>query len=64
MTAARRSRDLLASSLRAHVLDRNSSRATHVFGPTHLAASRPTRGYTLAGFPSENLRAGGGAPCA
>jgi hypothetical protein len=50
--------DPLASPLRAHVLENRHPRITHVFQPVHAIANRPTLRYTLAGFPSGNLRAG------
>jgi len=57
-------RVLHASTSRAHVSDRRGPRATHVFGPAHALAESPTRGYTLAGFPSGNLRGGRSDACA
>lgn len=56
--------NLHTRSIRAHVPDSTAARTTHVFDPTLVAASAPTLRYTLAGFPSGNLRAGRCAPCA
>jgi len=64
MTAIQIHRDPFTGSLRAHVFDRRHPRATHVFDAVHALADRPTLRYTLAGFPSGNLRAGRCAPCA
>jgi hypothetical protein len=54
---------LLAVCLRAHVFEFTAHRATHVLDAALVVASPPTLGYTLAGFPSGNLRADRGAPC-
>lgn len=64
MTAIHTARGPFASSLRAHVFDRRHPRATHVFDAAYALADYPTRRYTLAGFPSGNLRAGRCTPCA
>ena len=54
----------LASLRCTHVFERTAARGTHVFDPALAAASPLPRRYTLAGFPSGNLRAGRCAPCA
>ena len=52
-----------AAITRAHVFDRDPTHSTHVFDYALVAATAPTRRYTLAGFPPGNLRAGRSAPC-
>jgi len=56
MTPIPAARDLLASPARAHVFDPPHPLAAHVFDPAHALPHRPTLRYTLAGFPSGNLR--------
>ena len=63
MTAIQFVRDVSASPSRAHVLDLNHPRVTHAFVPTYAVANHPTLKYTLAGFPSGNLRFVRGVPC-
>ncbi len=45
-----------ATPAATHVLDPTATRATHVFDAALVAASPLPRRYTLAGFPSGNLR--------
>jgi hypothetical protein len=52
-----------ATHAATHVLDLTAARATHVLDTAVVAASPPTLRYTLAGFPSGNLRADRCAPC-
>lgn len=63
MTAILSPSTCVASPSRAHLSDSRHPRATHVFARAHALADRPTLRYTLAGFPSGNLRAGRYAPC-
>lgn len=63
MTATSSPTVSIASPSRAHVFDPCHPRATHVFDPAPALADRPTLGYTLAGSPSGNLRAGRDVAC-
>lgn len=63
MNARRTRQALLACLFRTHVFGPTTARATHGFDPALAAASPLPRRYTLAGFPSGNLRADRCAPC-